>query len=287
LAEHGFQRQSQARWFPGLIFGERWAGCAADVTMRLMGQWLSERFGQPFIIENKPGAASNIATEAVVHASPDGYMLLMVGLFNAINATLFDKLSFHFTRDITPVASVIRLANVLVVNQSVPANTVPELIAYARANPRKLNMASPGIGSPSHVSGELFKPEAQGAPEQPVAHGGRQELHCFMAAAAGANHDAHRPCGIGLRPCNARRGRQRGSARCQMQESAAGKFHDVASLISACRARIERENACEQTAKSKVRGRRLPTASPLPLQKQDLGTSGWQLRDKATSLSQA
>ena len=124
--------------------------------MRLMGQWLSERLGQPFIIENKPGAASNIATEAVVHASPDGYMLLMVGLFNAINATLFDKLSFHFTRDITPVASVIRLANVLVVNPSVPAKTVPELIAYARANPRKLNMASPGIGSSSHVSGELF-----------------------------------------------------------------------------------------------------------------------------------
>ena len=122
-----------------------------------MGQWLSERLGQPFVIENRSGGGTNIGTEAVVRASPDGYTLLMVGTTQAINATLYDKLNFHFIGDITPVASVIRAAIVLVINPSVPAKTVPELIAYAKANPRKLNMASPGIGSSLHVSGELFK----------------------------------------------------------------------------------------------------------------------------------
>jgi tripartite-type tricarboxylate transporter receptor subunit TctC len=128
-----------------------------DILARLMGQWLSERLGQPFVIDNRPGAGGNIGTEAVVRAPADGYTLLMAGTFNAINATLYDKLNFNFIRDIAPVASVIRGANVLVVNPSVPANTVTELVVYAKANPRKLNMASPGIGSSNHVSGELFK----------------------------------------------------------------------------------------------------------------------------------
>jgi tripartite-type tricarboxylate transporter receptor subunit TctC len=133
------------------------AGGGIDIVARLMGQWLSERLGQQFVIENRPGAGSNIATEAVVHASPDGYTLLMIGAFNAINTTLYEKLKFNFIRDIAPVASIIRVPNVMVVNPSVPAKTVRELIAYAKANPRKLNMASPGHGSSPHVSGELFK----------------------------------------------------------------------------------------------------------------------------------
>ncbi len=132
-------------------------GGSADITARLMGQWLSERLGQPFIIESRPGASTNIATEAVVHAPPDGYTLLLVAPANAINASLYDKLNFNFMRDIAPVAGLIRFPNVVVVNPSVPAKTVPELIAYAKANPGKLNMASSGNGSTIHVSGELFK----------------------------------------------------------------------------------------------------------------------------------
>jgi tripartite-type tricarboxylate transporter receptor subunit TctC len=132
-------------------------GGSADITARLMGQWLSERLGQPFVIENRPGASTNIATEAVVHASPDGYTLLLVAPANAINTTLYDKLSFDFIRDIAPVAGIIRFPNVVVVNPSVAAKTIPELIAYAKANPGKLNMASSGNGSTIHVSGELFK----------------------------------------------------------------------------------------------------------------------------------
>ena len=128
-----------------------------DILARLMGQWLSERLGQPFVIDNRPGAGGNIGTEAVVRAPADGYTLLMAGTFNAINATLYDKLNFNFIRDIAPVASVIRGANVLVVNPSVPANTVAELVVYAKANPRKLNMASAGTGTGSHIAGELFK----------------------------------------------------------------------------------------------------------------------------------
>ena len=132
-------------------------GGGVDITARLIGQWLSERLGQQFVIENRPGAATNIATEAVVRAPADGYTLLMVGSFNTINATLYDKLNYNFVRDIAPVASIDREPLVMVVNPSVPAKTVPEFIAYANANPGKVNMASAGNGAPSHVSGELFK----------------------------------------------------------------------------------------------------------------------------------
>ena len=130
---------------------------ANDLVARLIGQWLSERLGQQFVIENRPGAGGTIGTEAAVRAPADGYTLLMAGAYNAINATLYDKLSFNFIRDIAPVAPIIRLANVLDVNLSVPAKTVPEFITYAKANPGKINMASVGTGSTPHVTGELFK----------------------------------------------------------------------------------------------------------------------------------
>jgi tripartite-type tricarboxylate transporter receptor subunit TctC len=132
-------------------------GGSADMTARLMEQWLSERLGQTFVIESRPGAATNIATEAVVHAPPDGYTLLLVAPANAINVTLYEKLNYNFVHDIAPVAGLIRFPNVMEVNPSVPAKTVPEFIAYAKANPGKLNMASSGNGSTIHVSGELFK----------------------------------------------------------------------------------------------------------------------------------
>ena len=130
---------------------------ATDIMARLIGQWLSERLGQQFIVENRPGAASNIATEAVVNAPPDGYTLLVVTSVNAINATLYDKLSFNLIRDIAPVASIHREPFLVEVNPSVPVKTVPELIAYAKANPANINMASAGIGSGNHIAGELFK----------------------------------------------------------------------------------------------------------------------------------
>jgi len=130
---------------------------STDIVARLMGQWLSERLGQQFVIENRPGGGGNIGTEAVVRASPDGYTLLMVGGWNAINATLYDKLSFNFIRDIAPVAGIDREPYVIAVHPSVPAKTVPEFIAYTNANPGRVNMASGGTGAPSHVSGELFK----------------------------------------------------------------------------------------------------------------------------------
>ena len=132
-------------------------GGSADLTARLMGQWLSERLGQPFVIENRPGGGTNIATEAVLRAAPDGYTLLLVAPANAINATLYDKLNFNFLQEIEPIAGIIRFPNVVVVNPSVPVKTIPELIAYAKANPGKLNMASSGNGSTIHMSGELFK----------------------------------------------------------------------------------------------------------------------------------
>lgn len=132
-------------------------GGATDIIARLMSQWLSERLGQPFIIENRPGAGGNIGTDTVVNARPDGYALLLASTTNAINATLYDKLSFNFIRDIAPIATISRNALVMVVHPSVPVTSVPEFIAYAKANPRKLNMASPGNGSPNHVAGELFK----------------------------------------------------------------------------------------------------------------------------------
>ena len=132
-------------------------GGGVDITARLIGQRLSERLGQQFVIENRPGAAGNIGTEAVVRARGDGYTLLLVGSFNTINATLYDRLNFNFIRDIAPVASVMRYPYVMVVNPSVPAKSIPELIAYAKANPGKLNMASPGTGTGDHIAGELFK----------------------------------------------------------------------------------------------------------------------------------
>ena len=130
---------------------------ATDITARLIGHWLSERLGQQFIIENRPGAGGNIGTEAVVRAPPDGYTLLYVTTANASNATLYDKLNFNFIHDIAPVAAIISFPYIMVVNPSVPAKTLPEFIAYAKANPGKINMASPGIGSTPHVNGELFK----------------------------------------------------------------------------------------------------------------------------------
>jgi tripartite-type tricarboxylate transporter receptor subunit TctC len=132
------------------------AGGSSDFTARLMGQWLSERLGQPFIVENRPGADSNIAAEAVVNARPDGYTLLMAGQYNTVNTALY-KLNFTFHRDIAPVASVARSPQVIDVNPSVPVKTLPEFIAYAKANPGKLNMGSGGVGGAQHVAGELFK----------------------------------------------------------------------------------------------------------------------------------
>ncbi|HMA72070.1 MAG TPA: tripartite tricarboxylate transporter substrate binding protein [Xanthobacteraceae bacterium] len=133
------------------------AGGSTDIGARLIGQWLQERLGQSFIIENRPGAGTNIATESVVRAPADGYTLLMIGPSSAVNATLYDKLSFVFLRDIAPVASLIRQPQILLANPSVAARTVPELIAYAKANPGKITMASAGIGSTGHLVGEFFK----------------------------------------------------------------------------------------------------------------------------------
>jgi tripartite-type tricarboxylate transporter receptor subunit TctC len=132
-------------------------GGGTDIVARLIGQWLSERIGQTFVIENRPGAGGNLGTEAVVRAPPDGYTLTVIGAPSAINATLYHNLTFNFVRDIAPVAIIVRFPNVMVVNPSVPAKTVPEFIAYANTNPGKLNMASPGSGSTPHVFGELFK----------------------------------------------------------------------------------------------------------------------------------
>src|SRR5262249_51557482 len=132
------------------------AGQATDTLARLMGQSLSERLGQPFVIENRTGAGGNIGTESVVRATPDGYTLLLVGLSNAMNATLYKKLSFNFIREIAPVASIGGAPYLMVINPSVPAKTVPEFIAYAKANSGKINMGSSGHGSVSHVFGERF-----------------------------------------------------------------------------------------------------------------------------------
>jgi tripartite-type tricarboxylate transporter receptor subunit TctC len=132
-------------------------GGATDISARLMGQWLSERLGQQFITENRPGAGSNVGTEVVVNAPPDGYTLLQVGASSAINMTLYEKLNFNFLRDITPVAGIISIPFIMAVNPSVPAKTLPEFIAYAERNPSKVNMASGGNGTAGHLSGELFK----------------------------------------------------------------------------------------------------------------------------------
>jgi tripartite-type tricarboxylate transporter receptor subunit TctC len=138
------------------------AGGPNDIVARLIGQWLSERLGQQFVIENRPGAGGNIATEAVVRAPPDGYTLLLVGSPNAINTTLYDNLNFNFIRDIAPIASLIRSGLVMVVHPSVPAKTLPEFIAYAKAHPGKLSYGSGGIGGITHITAELFKQQAGG-----------------------------------------------------------------------------------------------------------------------------
>jgi tripartite-type tricarboxylate transporter receptor subunit TctC len=143
------------RWIVGFA-----PGGGYDVAARVMGQWLSERLGQQFVIENRPGASTNVATEVVVRAPADGYTLLLVGLASAINATLYEKLNFNFIRDIAPVAGIIGGPLVMVVNPSVPAKTVPEFIAYAKANPGKINLGSAGNGSGSHLAGELLKMRA-------------------------------------------------------------------------------------------------------------------------------
>src|SRR6266536_2261407 len=137
-------------------------GGPADIVARLTGQWLSDGLGQPFVIEKRPGDGSNIATEAVVRAPPDGYTLLLVGTPNAINATLYDNLNFNFIRDIAPIAGLIRGALVMVVHPLVPAKTLPEFIAYAKANPGKLSYGSGGVGGITHITAELFKQEAGG-----------------------------------------------------------------------------------------------------------------------------
>jgi tripartite-type tricarboxylate transporter receptor subunit TctC len=160
VALPGISRIASAQAYPSrpirIIIGYTPAG-SADITARLMGQWLSERLGQTVVIENRPGAGTNLATEAVVRAPADGYTLLLVAPANAINATLFEKLNHNYLRDIAPVAGINRFPNVMEVNPSVPVKTVPEFIAYAKANAGKLSMASSGAGSTIHMSGELFK----------------------------------------------------------------------------------------------------------------------------------
>jgi tripartite-type tricarboxylate transporter receptor subunit TctC len=155
-----FSRVARAQTYPSrpvrIIVGFA-PGGATDIMARLMGQSLSERLGQQFVIENRPGAASNVGTEAVVNAAPDGYTLLVVTSVNAINASLYEKLNFNLIRDVAPVASIHREPFVMEVNPSVPVKTVAEFIAHAKANPGKINMASAGIGSGNHISGELFK----------------------------------------------------------------------------------------------------------------------------------
>jgi tripartite-type tricarboxylate transporter receptor subunit TctC len=133
------------------------AGGSTDIVARLMGQWLSERLGQQFVTENRPGAGSNVGTEVVVNACPDGYTLLLVGASSAINMTLYEKLNFNFLRDITPVAGIISIPFIMALNPGVPAKTIPEFIAYAEMNPSKVNMGSGGNGTAGHLSGELFK----------------------------------------------------------------------------------------------------------------------------------
>jgi tripartite-type tricarboxylate transporter receptor subunit TctC len=176
-----------------IIVGYAPAG-GTDITARLIGQWLSERLGQQFIVENRPGANSNVATAAVVRAPADGYTLLMVSAACAINATLYDKLNFNFIRDIAPVAAIISLPNVMEVNPSFPARGVPEFIAYAKANPGKVNMASGGSGTTQHLTGELFKivtgvnmvhvPYRGGAPAVTDLLGGQVQVYFGVLSAS-------------------------------------------------------------------------------------------------------
>jgi len=173
------------------------AGGPTDIAARVIGQWLSERLGQQFVIENRPGASSNIATETVVRAPADGYTLLVGGIPNAINATLYEKLSFNFIRDLAPVASVSRDALVFVVHPSVPAGTVPEFIAYAKARPGQLSMGSGSTGTPGHLAGELFKtmtgigmihvPYRGAGPGMTALLGGQVQLY-FASTATSVEH---------------------------------------------------------------------------------------------------
>src|SRR6266403_121334 len=160
VAASGFPRLASADDYPArpvrIIAGFA-AGGGVDITARLIGQWLADRLGQSFVVENRAGAGGNIGTEAVVNAAPDGYTLLLATVPNAVNASLYEKLNFNFIRDIVPVAGIIRVPMVILLNPSVPPKTVPEFIAYAKANPGKVNMASAGNGSAPHMAGELFK----------------------------------------------------------------------------------------------------------------------------------
>src|SRR5438270_7411315 len=160
VAAPALLRVARADTYPNrpvrLVIGYAARG-SADITARLTAQWLSEKLGQSFIVESRPGAGSNIGTEAALRAPPDGYTLLLVAPANAINASLYEKLPYNFLRDCALVAPLIRFPNLMVVNPQVPAKTVPEFIAYAKANPRKINFASAGNGSTIHMSGELFK----------------------------------------------------------------------------------------------------------------------------------
>jgi tripartite-type tricarboxylate transporter receptor subunit TctC len=153
-------RAAQAQAYPArpvrIVVGLP-AGSSPDIGSRLLAQWLSERLGQQFIVDNRPGANANIATEAVVRAAPDGYTLLLAIAANAVNASLYENLSFNLVRDLAPVAGIARVPQVMEVHPSVPAQTIPEFVAYAKANPGKLNMASGGVGGTPHVAGELFK----------------------------------------------------------------------------------------------------------------------------------
>jgi tripartite-type tricarboxylate transporter receptor subunit TctC len=159
-AFHVVSRIARAQTYPlgptRIIVGFS-AGSATDILARLIGHWLSERLGRPYVIENRTGAGGNVGTEAAVRAAPDGYTLLMVAPANAINASLYEKLNFNFIRDVAPIAGVVRVPYVMEVSLSVPVKTVAEFVAYAKANPGKLNMASPGVGTGNHMAGELFK----------------------------------------------------------------------------------------------------------------------------------
>ena len=168
------------RWIVGFA-----PGGGYDTVARIMGQWLQERLGQPVVIENRPGAATNIATEAVARAAPDGYTLLLIGSTNAINATFYQKLNFNFIRDIAPVAGITKQPQVMLGSPSLSAKTIPEVIAYAKANPGKINMASPGVGAVSHLAGELFKSMA-GVNVQNVPFGGNSPA---LTALLGAQVD--------------------------------------------------------------------------------------------------
>jgi tripartite-type tricarboxylate transporter receptor subunit TctC len=171
------------------------AGGANDIIARLIGQRLSERLGQSFVIENRPGAASNIATETVIRSAPDGYTLLLASASNAINATLYEKLNYDFMKDTAPVAGICRISNVMLTHPSLPVTTVAEFVAYAKAGANKLSMGSPGVGSPQHVAGEMFKmmtgidmthvPYRGGAPALTDLMGGQIPV-CFASTASSA-----------------------------------------------------------------------------------------------------